>query len=139
MGILDFMFGKKIVKKDDFFGRIESSKIFKKDFLKKLTWYANYKFKNYTKKTLIIIDGNQQGPNPNQKKVVTNFILNFEKFYSPEIDNFVNSDDEYTKFKNWKSEYFISCICPLVKSELGYEINFEAIDDGNKVCTLILI
>ncbi len=63
---------------------------------------------------------------------IQKFIEDFDTVYSFEIDKLNESDAKFTKFKNWRTDYYISFISPLRKSNNDFEINFEAIDESNE-------
>ncbi|WP_430401182.1 hypothetical protein [Flavobacterium sp.] len=129
MGILDLILGEKVIKYDDFFGKIESGKTRKKDLTKSLSWRLNKKIGQFKNDTFIILEGNYNNINPTQKVELKNFIENFDSVYSFEVDKMIESDNKYLQFKNWRNEYYITFICPLFDSNTNFEINFEPIDE----------
>ncbi|MDK2772379.1 MAG: hypothetical protein KYX68_09165 [Flavobacterium sp.] len=130
MGILDLILGEKIIIHDDFFGKIESDKTRKKDITKSLSWKFNKRIGHFKNETFIILEGNFNNINPTQKIELKNFIENFDSFYSFEVDKLIESDNKFIKFRNWRNEYYITFICPLLfDSNTNFEINFEPIDE----------
>lgn len=132
MGILDIMFGKKIIRYDDFFGKIESDKTRKKDSTKTLSWKLNKRIGQFKKETFIILDGNYDNINSIQRIELKYFIENFDSIYSVELDKLIESNIKFNKFKNWRNEYYLAFICPLLNSNTNFEINFESIKEKNE-------
>ncbi|ESU25217.1 hypothetical protein FLJC2902T_31570 [Flavobacterium limnosediminis JC2902] len=131
MGILDLLFGKKIIKQDDFFGEMKSDRTRKNDETKSISWGFNKKIGQFQKETYIILEGNYNNVNPTQKSQLKSFIENFDSIYSLETDKLIESNNKFMKFKNWRNEYYIAFICPLWGSNTNFEINFEPIDEEN--------
>ncbi|MBD0780091.1 hypothetical protein HPE56_20015 [Maribacter sp. ANRC-HE7] len=131
MGILDLLLGEKIIKHDAFFGQIESDKTRKKDATKSLNWKINKRIGPFQNDTFIILEGNHTNINSTQGIELRNFIENFDAVYAFEIDQLIESNNSFMKFKNWRSEYYIAFICPLFDSNTNFEINFEPIDEKN--------
>lgn len=131
MGILDLLFGEKIMKDDDFFGKIESDNTRKKDITKSLSWKFNKRIGQFKNETFIILEGDYNNINPTQKIELKKFIENFDSIYSFDVDKLIESDNKFIKFKNWRNEYYIAFISPLFKSNTNFEINFEPIDEKN--------
>jgi hypothetical protein len=131
MGILDILFGERIIKDDDFFGKIESSNTRKKDITKSLSWKLSKRIGKFKNETFIILEGDFNNINSTQKIELKKFIENFDSVYSFDIDKLVESDIKFIEFKNWRNEYYITFICPLFKSNTNFEINFESIDEKN--------
>ena len=132
MGVLDLLFGEKIIKNDDFFGRIESDKTRKKDLSKSVNWNFHKNIKPFNKETFFILDGDFNNINPTQKIELQRFIEDFETVYSFEVDKLIKSKSEFAKFTNWRTDFYISFISPLPKSNTDFEINFEAVDESNE-------
>lgn len=133
MGFLDLLFGEKIIKTDDFFGRIESDKTRKKDLTKTLSWNFYKKIKPFSKETFFILEGDYNYINSTQKLEVQKFIENFDSLHSLEIDKLLLFNTEFAKFKNWRSEYYISFIGSLHNSNTDFEINLEGLDESNEL------
>lgn len=133
MGFLDLLFGEKIIKTDDFFGRIESDKTRKKDLTKTLSWNFYKKIKPFSKETFFILEGDYNNINSTQKLEVQKFIENFDSLHSLEIDKLLLFNTEFAKFKNWRSEYYISFIGSLHNSNTDFEINLEGLDESNEL------
>lgn len=133
MGFLDVLFGEKIIKTDDFFGRIESDKTRKKDLTKTLSWNFYKKIKPFSKETFFILEGDYNNINSTQKLEVQKFIENFDSLHSLEIDKLLLFNTEFAKFKNWRSEYYISFIGSLHNSNTDFEINLEGLDESNEL------
>lgn len=131
MGILDLIFGEKQIRHDDFFGEIKSARTRKKDSEKSLSWNFEMKIGKFKKETYIILDGNFKGINPIQKTELKKFIENFETTYSSEVDKLIQSDNKFSRFKNWRDEYYLAFISPIFESNTNFEICFESIDEGN--------
>ena len=131
MGILDLLFGERIIKNDDFFGKIESNNTRKKDITKSLSWKLYKRIGKFKNETFIILEGDYNNINSTQKIELKKFIENFDSVYSFDIDKLVESDIKFIEFKNWRNEYYITFICPLFKSNTNFEINFESIDEKN--------
>ena len=131
MGILDLLFGERIIKNDDFFGKIESNNTRKKDITKSLSWKLYKRIGKFKNETFIILEGDYNNINSTQKIELKKFIENFDSVYSFDIDKLVESDIKFIEFKNWRNEYYITFICPLFKSKTNFEINFESIDEKN--------
>ena len=74
MGFLDLLFGEKIIKTDDFFGRIESDKTRKKDLTKTVNWNFYKKIKPFSKETFFILEGDYNNINSTQKLEVQKFM-----------------------------------------------------------------
>ncbi|WP_339889903.1 hypothetical protein [uncultured Flavobacterium sp.] len=129
MGILDLLFGEKIIRQDDFFGKIESEKTRKKDIAKSLSWSFNKKIGSFKNETYIILEGNYNNINPSQKVELKYFIENFDSVYSFEVDKLIESESKFSMYKNWRNNYYISFICPLLDSNTNFEINFEPINE----------
>lgn len=138
MGFLDLLFGEKIIKTDDFFGRIESDKTRKKDLTKTVSWNFNKKIKPFSKDTFFILEGDCNDINSTQKLEVQKFIENFDSWHSFEIDKLLLSNTKFAKFKNWRSdsEYYISFIGSLHNLNTDFEINFEGLDEMNCILSL---
>ena len=132
MGLLDLLFGEKIIKNDDFFGRIESSKTRKKDLTKSVSWSLYKKIEPFSKETFLILEGDFNNINSTQKIELQRFIEDFDTVYSFEIDKLIKSKSEFAKFTNWRTDFYISFISPLCKSNTDFEINFEAVDESNE-------
>lgn len=129
MGILDLILGEKVIKYDDFFGKLESDKTRKKDSTKSLSWRLNKRIGQFKNDTFIILEGNYNNINPTQKIELKIFIENFDSVYTFEVDKMIESDNKFLQFKNWRNEYYITFICPLYDSNTNFEINFEPIDE----------
>jgi hypothetical protein len=131
MWVLDLIFGKNIVKKDDFFGELKSDKTRKKNINKSLTWSFDKRIGQFKKDTYIILEGNYNDINSTQKEQLRSFIDQFDTIYSLEIDKLIESDNTYKLYENWRNEYYLSFISPLNDSNTSFDLNFEPIDEDN--------
>ena len=132
MGVLDLLFGEKIIKNDGFFGRIESDKTREKDLAKSVNQNFYKKIKPFSKETFFFLEGDFNNIISTQKAEIQKFIENFDGLSSRDIDKPIESNSEYSKFKNWRTEYYISFISPLRKSNTDFEVNFEGVDKSNE-------
>ena len=131
MGLLDLLFGEKIIKNDDLFGRIESDKTRKKDLAKSVSWNFYKKIQPFSKETFFILEGDFNNINSTQKAEIQKFIENFDGVSSRDMDKLIESNSEFSKFKNWRAEYYICFICPIEDSNTHFEINFEGVEESN--------
>ena len=141
MSIKDFLFGKKILIKDDFFGDLESNRTKKRDDMD-LPWYSYYQIGKFSEKTLICADGNYLGINKLEKERLVYFVKNYENEFIPKIDLFFQSDEKFLKLLNtWKSDYYISSIFPndYPNERLSFDIEFESYKNSKSIFSFELI
>lgn len=125
MNLGKLLFGEKIILQDDFFGAIESDRTRSKTS-KSLNWYFSAKIGYSKNQTFIISDGNYLGIKPTQKKILKDFVLNFESKYSIEIYDILNKE-QHLNMEEWKTDYYISTIHPALNDlEDNFEIIFES-------------
>lgn len=129
MGILDLLFGKKIIRQDDFFGEMTSDRTRKKDETAPISWGFSKKIGLSNKETYIILEGNCTNVNPTQKLQLQTFIENFDATYALDVDKLIASDTKFMEFKNWRNDYYIAFIGPLWGSNTNFEFNFESIEE----------
>ena len=67
-----------------------------------------------------------------KKAEIQKFIESFDGVSSLVLDKLIESDAKFRKFKNLRTDYYISFISPLPKSNTDFEVNFEALDKINE-------
>ena len=131
MRIFDIIFGDKIIINDRFFGKVESERTRKKDLSKEIIWSFDFTIKPFKKDVNIILDGNYNGVNQEQKRELKHFIENWDNVYSIKLDEII-AKKKLKRFKNWRNDYFMEFICPSVESnKIGFEVTFETIDKND--------
>lgn len=134
MGLKDWLFGKKVRKTDDFFGEIESCR-FKANRSTSVSWHIHYQMPCFEEETYIILEGDKNGPNPALREEVIYFLLNYETFYTKEIDNIVLYNNEFSKLRHWRQDYELDFICDYDYEEnitVKFEVSFSSKEEVNK-------
>lgn len=137
MGLLNLLFGKKQIIKDNILGTIESARIRGENPDRIYSWYAGYLMPNAPEESSIILEGNNKKPNPKQLNEVKTILKNLEGLWSM-VDHMLNEEAKFLSiserevFRNWKTTYYLGAIHPLDNVKPHFEICFDTIDSESR-------
>lgn len=131
------LFGEKITVKDERIGTL-SSRIKSRNPSKEYSWISEHLLPEQQQKTVLILEGNFNGPYDSQFKSVYRIIEEFKLIIEDVDYELKKNSSKYEKIKNWKSEFYLAALTPNDVNRNEFEINFEPFDkDDTRYVSLL--
>ncbi|MTI29520.1 hypothetical protein [Xanthovirga aplysinae] len=128
--IKKILFGKKINFQDPKIGTL-TTRIKSNNPSIEYTWTGEYLIDDQKKETVIILEGNLNGPHKAQLNSAYRIVDELDSIIERVDNELKENASNYKKIKNWKEEFYFAAVTPYDQRENKFELNFEPIDSNN--------